>query len=358
MGFLVIPQFGLTGPSIFIGMVVGTVPFLQLLSKKKYAALLFVVFLLFSFSQRNVAASSANVKILAYSEGLLGQVLVADVFKTAAGSPANDRVLFVNRMGQTILDTYTGDARLSYVPFAASAASKLPASSKALLLGLGGGSMANVLQNDLKLSVDAVELDERIVKVAQEYFYLDPKVKVIIDDARHYLETTGQTYDLIFFDVFKGDLPPPHVLSLECFRKAKSLLNKDGLIIVNFNGFLTDNIGAPGRSVYATLRAAGLETKILPTPGVENERNTLFLASLRALDFQTLRSPLFQGGQSVALTSLFLNPDALDLKDAAVFIDDKPTLDRVNLEAANLWREDYHATYTRHFLKNGIPLFW
>lgn len=357
MGFLVIPHFGLTGPSILIGMAVGTIPFLKLLSQKKYAALLFLVFLLFSFSQRNVAASSADVKILTYSEGLLGQVLVADVFKTAAGNPANDRVMFVNRMGQTIFDTYTGDARLSYVPFAASAASKLPAKAKALLLGLGGGSMANVLQNDLKLSVDAVELDERIVKAAQAYFYLNPKVKVIVDDARHYLETTGQTYDLIFFDVFKGDIPPPHVLSLECFRKAKSLLNKDGLIIVNFNGFLSDKIGAPGRSVYATLRAAGLETKILPTPGAENERNTLFLASLSAHDFQTLRSPLFQGGQPLALASLFLNPDALDLQDAAVFTDDKPNLDRMNLEAANFWRKDYNETYTVHFLKNGIPLF-
>jgi predicted membrane-bound spermidine synthase len=357
MGFLVIPQFGLTGPSILIGMAVGTVPFLKLLSQKKYAALLFVVFLLFSLSQRNVPASSANVKILTYSEGLLGQVLVADVSKTAAGNPANDRVLFVNRMGQTIFDTYTGDARLSYVPFAASAASKLPANAKALLLGLGGGSMANVLQNGLKLSVDAVELDGRIVKAAQAYFYLNPKVRVIIDDARHYLETTGQTYDLIFFDVFKGDIPPPHVLSLECFRKAKSLLNKDGLIIVNFNGFLSDKIGAPGRSVYATLRAAGLETRILPTPGVENERNTLFLASLNVHDFQTLRSPLLQGGQPVALASLFLNPDALNLQDATVFTDDKPNLDRMNLEAANLWRKDYNATYTAHFLNHGIPLF-
>jgi hypothetical protein len=123
------------------------------------------------------------------------------------------------------------------------------------------------------------------------------------------------------------------------------------------NGFLRDHIGAPGGSVYATQRAAGLETKILPTPGAENERNTLFLASLNAHDFQTLRSPLFQGGQSVPLASFFLNPVDLNLQDAALFTDDKPNLDRMNLEAANLWRKDYNATYTSHFLKNGIPLF-
>jgi len=41
-----------------------------------------------------------------------------------------------------------------------------------------------------------------------------------------------------FFDVFKGEVQPPHVLSVEAFRKAKSLLSENGMTIVNLNGYL------------------------------------------------------------------------------------------------------------------------
>lgn len=356
MGFFIIPKFGLTGPSILIGLLVGIVPFIKLLAQKKYLSLLFVAFIFLSFSQRNTAASSPDVKVLVYSEGSLGQVLVADVFKNGLGAKTNDRILFVNRMGQTLIDKNTNNSQWNYITFATSIASKLPENSKALVLGLGRGSSANNFHN-LNFKVDAVELDLRIAEVAKKYFSLNPDVKVIIDDARHYLETTHQTYDLIFFDVSKGDIQPPHVLSLECFKKARSLLNKNGLIIINFNGFLNDEKGKPGRSVYTTLQAAGLEINILPTPGKEEERNSLFVASAGPQDFHQLRSPMLFRGSPVDIDSLFLDAHTLNLDDALVFTDDKPNLDRLNIKANNEWRKSYNGTYTRFFLDNGIPLF-
>ena len=311
MGFYIIPQYGLTMPSILIGILVGVIPFVKLLAQKKYISLLFIVFILISFSQRNFTTPSPDVNVLAYSEGLLGQVLVADVFKNDVGSETNDRALFVNRMGQTSIDKNTNNSKWNYITFSSSIVSKLPENSKALLLGLGGGSVANVLQNNLKFTVDAVELDERIAGFAGKYFSLNPNVNVIIDDARHYLEKTTQTYDLIFFDVFRGEVPQPHVLSIECFKKAKSLLNKNGLIIINFNGFLSGDIGKPGRSVYATLQAAGLYTKIFPTPGKESERNSLFIASIESQEFHQVRSPLLHSGKPVDLDSLFLDTNTM-----------------------------------------------
>ena len=64
---------------------------------------------------------------------------------------------------------------------------------------------------------------------------LSDNVNVIVDDARHYLEETDKKYDLILFDVYRGEAPPPHVFTLESLTKTKSLLNDNGLIIVNFN---------------------------------------------------------------------------------------------------------------------------
>jgi predicted membrane-bound spermidine synthase len=357
MGFLVIPKFGLTGPAIFMGLLVGIFPLIKLLTQKKYISLIMVVILVFSFLQLGQAKSSPDLKVLTFSEGLLGQVLVADVFKNGVGAKTNDRILFINRMGQTFVDKSTNNSQLNYITFSSSIASKLPENSKALLLGLGGGSEANMLHNNLKFKVDAVELDGRISDVACKYFSLSPDVNVIVDDARHYLETTKKTYDLIFFDVFKGEIQPSHVLSLECFKKTKALLNKNGLIIVNFHGFLSDEIGKPGRSVYATLLAAGLDTKIFPTPGKEEDRNSLFIASVEPQEFHQVRSPLLHSGKPVDIDSLFLDPNSLDRKGAVVFTDDKPLLDRLNIKANNNWRKSYNRTITNLFMDNRVALF-
>lgn len=357
IGFYIIPEYGLTGPSILIGLLVGMIPFFRLLSQKKYSSLLFILVFLISFSQRNSISPSPDLRILAYKEGLLGQILVADVFKNGSGVQTNDRLLFINRIGQTFVDNNTHNSKWNYITFSSAIVSKLPENSKALVLGLGGGTVANVLHNNLKFSVDAVELDERIVETAKQYFSLNPDINVTVDDARHYLEESTQSYDLIFFDVFRGDIQPAHVMSLECFKKAKSLLNKNGLIIVNFNGFLNGDAGKPGRSVYATLLAAGLDTKIFPTPGREDERNTLFVASAGPQDFHQLRSPLFHSGKPVGIDSLFFDTSTLNLKGVTVFTDDRSGLDRLNIKANHIWRKAYNVTYTRFFMENGIPIF-
>ncbi len=358
LGFFIIPNFGLTGPSLLLGFLVGIVPMISLLSRKKYVSLIFLPVLLISYVQRDKATSSPNLAVKYYSEGLLGQVLVADVYKNGAGQATNDRILFVNRMGQTNVNNNSHVSNWNYITFGMALSSKLPENSKALLLGLGGGSVANMLQSNLKFDVDAVELDERIAMVAKKYFALNPGVSILVDDARHYLETTSEKYDLIFFDVFKGDIPPPHVLSLECFQKAKSLLNPNGLIIVNFNGFLNGEIGKPGRSVFATLNAAGLETKLLPTPGLEADRNIIFVASAEPQIYQNLRSPLLFKGQPVNIDTLFLDTSTLKQEDAVVLKDDRPNLERLNLLASDEWRKGYNGTYTKFFLENGVPLFY
>ena len=353
-GFYIIPLYGLTNPSIAIGIIVGIIPFLKLISQKKYISILFPIVIICSLSTRKVESNNDNIEIKYYSEGLLGQVLVADIYKFDT-STVNDRLLLVNRIGEAQINRNTGATKWEYPYYISSLCSKLPEKSNALMLGLGGGQIPNLLHY-LKFNVDVVELDQRIVDVAQDYFYLNKDINVTVDDARHYLETTTKTYDVIIIDVFHGDITPPHLLSLEAFKKSASLLNKNGFIIVNFFGFLTGDIGKPGRSIYNTMTAAGLYTKILPTTGKEDMRNSLFVGGKQDLDFDSIRSQLSLYGKVVDIDTLFLDCKKFDLKNSMILTDDKPALDLLNMDGVI----DFRSSYTdiiKQFLKQGIPLF-
>jgi spermidine synthase len=354
-GFFIIPQYGLTLPSIITGLAVGLIPFVKLVARKKYASLLFVPFVLFSFWVIKTQRPGKDVDVKYYSEGLLGQLLVADV-SNGSGERLGDRFLFVNRTGQTWVDKEAFEPKWDYASYVKSICSKLPEKSDALILGLGGGTVANILQNDLGFNVDAVELDQRIADVAKQYFRLSSKVNVVVDDARHYLEQSQKKYDVILFDVYRGEAPPPHVFTLESLSRTKSLLKEDGLILVNFNGFWNGKTGQAARSIYKTLLAAGLETRILPTASDEAGRNILFVASRKEKDFHTLRSPLLQDGKEMDIETLFYDLRKMDLNDAVVLTDDKPILELLNIRAGNAWRKSY-TEMTKTFYKEGIPLF-
>jgi len=351
-GFFIIPKLGLTLPSILVGVAVGFIPFVELVRRKKYISLLFIPFVLFSFQAIKTPPPGKDVDVHYYSEGLLGQLLVADV-SNYHGQKVNDRVLFMNRIAQTYVDKKTFNSRWDYPYYLSAICGKLPEKSNALILGLGGGTIANIFQNQLRFNVDAVELDERIAEVAREQFALSNNVNVIMDDARHYLEETQKKYDVILFDVYRGESPPTHVFTLESLAKTKSLLKENGLIVVNFYGFLEGKIGTPARSIYKTLLAAGLEARILPTKA---NRNLLFVASKNKQDFHTVRSPLLLNGKQVDIETLFLDPRKADLNDAVVLTDDRPILELLNIRAGNAWRKAY-IEMTKTFYKEGVPLF-
>jgi spermidine synthase len=354
-GFLIIPRYGLTLPSIVTGLAVGAFPFAKLVARKKYVSLLIVPVILFSFWEIKTQQSGKGVDVQYFSEGLLGQLLVADL-SHLGDEKFNHRYLFMNRIGQTCLDKDTLKSKWGDIYYLASICSRLPEKSDALILGVGGGAFANILQNNVGLNVDAVELDRRVPEVARHYFGLSDKVNIIVDDARHYVEETQKKYDVIIFDAYRGEFPPPHVFSLESLTRAKSLLKKDGLIIVNYNGFLEGNAGRAARSIYKTLLAAGLEVRVLPTPGAESSRSVVFVASRNKQDFHSLRMTLSNNGQRVDLETFFYDPQKLDLNDAVVLTDDKPILELLNIPGGKVWRKTY-TEMTKAFREEGVPLF-
>ena len=114
-----------------------------------------------------------------------------------------------------------------------------PEPRKMLMIGLGGGTIATTLMElypDLKM--DLVEVDEAVVKVAQQFFYFKPdkNANVVILDGRVFVRRalkSNQKYDLIILDAYNGDYIPEHLMTREFLTDVMSLLTPNGIAIAN-----------------------------------------------------------------------------------------------------------------------------
>jgi len=128
------------------------------------------------------------------------------------------------------------ESELSRHPYVA-AASVLPDAfvqpGRALILGLGGGSLAKLYQR-AGWTVDAVEIDTAVTRLAAQEFGFKPfHARVYNGDGRRYLATTRQGYDLIVFDAYGSASIPFHLVTREAFALAKARLNPGGILALN-----------------------------------------------------------------------------------------------------------------------------
>lgn len=87
--------------------------------------------------------------------------------------------------------------------------------------------------------IDAVEIDPRIIEIGRAYFDMEdldpryPNYTVHAQDARYWLSTTQQTYDVIGMDAYHQPYIPFHLTTVEFFRAVKEHLTTDGVAVVN-----------------------------------------------------------------------------------------------------------------------------
>src|SRR5436309_968238 len=111
-----------------------------------------------------------------------------------------------------------------------------------LVLGAGSGTdVAAALRHGAK-RVDAVEIDPVIIRLAQrhpDHPYSDPRVRIVNDDARHFLATTSRRYDLIVFALidsltvqssFSGVRLESYMFTEESFRAVRAHLAPRGAV--------------------------------------------------------------------------------------------------------------------------------
>lgn len=113
---------------------------------------------------------------------------------------------------------------------------KQPQECRVLILGMGTGTYAAQCRKYYgDISIEGVEIDEKITKLAREYFYLPENVTVTTYDGRAFLNATDQKYDVIMVDAYQDITIPFQMSSFEFFTLVKTHLEENGVMVVNMN---------------------------------------------------------------------------------------------------------------------------
>lgn len=368
-GFFFIPEFGII-KLIFIICISTTAiyVFFEFLRFQKltFSALLVILTLaFFSFKYtQSPAKYPKGTTSLYHSEGMMGQLKVFEregeyeIKNNQQYYIPASRWLYINGIPQTNIvaeGEYAGMSRWAYPHIISTIASTLEdlPNKQALLLGVGGGSIANeLLQHHFR--VDAVDVDERMFYLAKNYFHL-PKtdeISLFVDDARHFLSRNkNKKYNLIVVDIVSGEVQPSHLFTIENFELIYNCLLTDSYLIINYQG--QPDVKSAS-SIYHTLKRAGFYTTYF-----HNYGDIIITASKKPISFQFNSQKINSCCKYYVQNDLLLKPDkSFDMnKEYVILTDNQPILDMFNQQEIESWRMNQVNKFLKENLKENNYLF-
>ncbi|MCS7005570.1 MAG: fused MFS/spermidine synthase [Cytophagales bacterium] len=106
-----------------------------------------------------------------------------------------------------------------------------------LVLGAGGGSIVPTLRKDFQClaPIYLVDIDEVVIRIAQEHFGLNQENNLCFfqSDAKEFLATTSNYFDLIVVDIFIEDTVPQKFLNISFWELVISRLSTHGYLLFN-----------------------------------------------------------------------------------------------------------------------------
>lgn len=106
-----------------------------------------------------------------------------------------------------------------------------------LLLGLGGGSVIDLLRNQYGFEgrITAVEIDPVIIEVADKEFDIRSTrdTSILCDDAFRFVASNRRKFDLILVDIFLDRIMPENAMSQDFWDDLQKRLSAGGLIVFN-----------------------------------------------------------------------------------------------------------------------------
>jgi spermidine synthase len=108
--------------------------------------------------------------------------------------------------------------------------------TSALVLGLGGGTVAQLLRQRFgELPILGVDDDPEVLAVARQAFGLGqiPGLRVVVDDAFEFVANCSERFDYVCVDLFRAGQIPRQVTATPFLRQVRRLLLAGGWAVFN-----------------------------------------------------------------------------------------------------------------------------
>lgn len=149
-----------------------------------------------------------------------------------------------------------------------------PDFTKVLMLGGGGFSFPKyALARYPQVQMDVVEIDQEVTGLAKRFFALgsDQRLCIYHQDARSFLNTTGNKYDAVLGDTFTSHYSIPfHLSTIEAVQRTYDALVDDGVALVNLLGAIEGQDGRFLRAEFRTFQAVFPRVYLFPATDPEN----------------------------------------------------------------------------------------
>lgn len=236
-------------------------------------------------------------------------------------------------------------------PFMAGVAQK--DSAEILILGMGTGTYAKQCMRYFEgVTVEGVEIDQKITDLAGAYFALPDSVEVTTYDGRAYLQAIDRKYDVIMVDAYQDITIPFQMSSVEFFTLVKAHLAENGVMVVNMNmrgreegninQYLADTISSVFGQVY-TVDVAGSTNRELFASD-----NGAMLANLEA------NRELLQDGNLYAMMERASAGLERYVPGEYILTDDKAPVELLGMQVIDDLIGDEVAYYKRIYEEEGI----
>lgn len=203
-----------------------------------------------------------------------------------------------------------------------------PSTRSGLVIGLASGvTVGSLLQSPIE-SLDCVELERATIPASRFFEHVnnrplsDPRLHLIIDDARAYLRVTPKRYDIVISEPSHPWVPGvANLFTREFFEMTRDRLSDDGVFVqwVQIYQLSTETL----RSVLATYQVVFPHVLVFRVGGIDKGKDLLLVGSNKPLNLDKLAERVADPRMSAEIARVNLKSES-DVR--AWYVCDETTL--------------------------------
>jgi len=228
-GFYLLPAFSLTQTFLGLAIVLAVLSILGMIKKLPKVLIVLFLFSVTFFPKFQEKETKRIFEFVHQEQSFYGDLKIRD--------DGENYCLLIDGTTHSCHDKKTNKPIWSYI-LEIGRVVRAEKPEKVLVLGLGAGSIAKALPSGIR--ADFVEIDGKVANLASNFFGFTVRdnQRLFIDDARHYLRTSEEKYDMIIMDTYAGNIFPPHLFTAEYLMLVEEHLSERGVMLAFLEGKL------------------------------------------------------------------------------------------------------------------------